>query len=651
MSGGGGGWIGGTPSTGGIVRTFGLNHHFTKEGPLLAPEVTRARLRRVFGYFLPYWGTWLAITVCLALASGLGALPPLCVKGIIDHAILGADVHLLALLSLAMVGLAVAVGLVGVLQQSLSARAGQSITFDLRNELFAHLQRMSLRFYTTTRAGEIVSRVNNDVNAVAGVATGTVTAIVSNLFTLIATLILLFSMSWRLALISILLVPLFYLPSRIAGGIRRRLSRQTQESQAALLAFLHERLHVGGALLMNVFGQAARDHGYFRERSRELMDLNVRQTVVGRWLFMSLSVFAVTGPALVYWYGGLEVMRRELTIGAVIAFAALLGNLYRPLHQLATVYVDVQASLAVFERIFEYLDLDVEIKDRPDALALATTRGNVEFKNVSFRYPKRLDAPEAPVAVGSPEEIAGAGPFALQELSFEIGAGQQVAFVGPSGAGKTTVTYLLPRFYDVLSGSILLDGHDIRDIAQDTLRRHIGIVTQETFLFNASVRDNLLYAKPDATETEVVAAAKAANIHTFIESLPDGYDTIVGERGFRLSGGEKQRMSIARALLKNPSILILDEATSSLDATSEHLIQEALEKLLEGRTALIIAHRLSTILSSDKIVVLDQGRVVDQGTHQELIARTGLYRQLFEQQFSRVLAAERDSVRAASLLS
>ncbi len=633
---GGGGWIGGTPSTGGIVRTFGLNHHFTKEGPERAPEITRARLGRVLEYFRPYASTWLSITLCLAVSSALGALPPLCVKGIVDHAILGADLRLLLLLSLAMVGLAVVSGLLGVLQQSLSARAGQSITFDLRNELFAHLQRMSLRFYTMTRAGEIVSRVNNDVSAVAGVATSTLTSIVSNLFTLVATSVLIFSMSWRLALLSMLLVPAFYLPSKVAGGIRRRLSRKTQESQAAVLAFLQERLHVGGTLLTNVFGQAPADRAIFREQSQELLELNVKQTVVGRWLFMSLSVFAVTGPALVYWYGGVQVIHRELSLGTVIAFAALLGNLYRPLHQLATVYVDVQASLAVFERIFEYLDLEVEIRDTPDALALERTQGHVVFDDVGFRYPRREPAAEAGTEGST---------FALEGVSFEIKAGQQVALVGPSGAGKTTLTYLLPRFYDVDRGAITLDAHDLRALGQDSLRRHIGMVTQETFLFNASVRENLLYAKPDATNEEMMAAARAANIHDFVCGLPEGYDTIIGERGFRLSGGEKQRMSIARALLKNPRILVLDEATSSLDATSEHLIQEALEKLLEGRTALIIAHRLSTILNSDKIVVLDRGRVVDQGTHEELLARGGLYQRLFEQQFARVLAAGRDQPR------
>jgi ATP-binding cassette subfamily B protein len=406
---------------------------------------------------------------------------------------------------------------------------------------------------------------------------------------------------------------------------------------------MHERLHVGGSVLTKIFGQAQADRSVFRERSLELMELSVKQAIVGRWLFMSLSVFAVTGPALVYWYGGFEVLREAITVGTVIAFASLLGNLYRPMHQLATVYVDIQAALAVFERIFEYLDLHEEVQDQPNAVTLTSTRGHVVFDNVSFSYPKPIEAAGQSRREQSSERPA----FALRRASLEILPGQRVALVGPSGAGKTTVTYLLPRFYDPETGSIRLDGHDIRHIAQDSLRRHIGMVTQETFLFNASVRENLLYAKPDATEKAMISASRAANIHEFIAGLPDGYDTIVGERGFRLSGGEKQRLAIARALLKDPAILILDEATSNLDATSEYLIQEALEKLLEGRTSLIIAHRLSTILGSDMILVMDGGCLVDRGTHAELIARGGLYARLFQQQFGTALDESARQQRAA----
>jgi len=622
-----GDWIGSSPSTGGIARQT-LTKRF--DGP--RPELSAQRLRRVFGYFRPYAKEWLIILGCLIVTAGLSVLPPLCVKAILDHALPLHDRRLLVLLTLAMVAIAIILGLVGVLQQSFSARAGQSILFDFRRELYRHLQKMSLHFYTTTRGGEIVSRINNDVYAVEHVATSTLTSIVSNLLALGVTAFVVFSMSWRLALLAILIMPAFYFPSRIVGGMRRGLSKQLQEGQADLLAFLHEHLHLSGSVLTKVFNQGVADRKVFEARSARVKELNIRNAIVGRWLFMVLSVFAVTGPALVYWYGGLEVLRAELTIGTVVAFAALLGNLYRPMHSLATIYVDIQASMAVFDRIFDYLDRVPEVTDRPDAQELVETEGHIQFEQVSFQYPTPPSA-----LLPEPKPTGTKLPFLLNEVTFEIKPGERVALVGPSGAGKTTITYLLPRFYDGTMGKVLIDGRDVREFSQESLRKHIGMVTQETFLFNATIRDNLIYAKPHATQAEIVAAAEAAQIHEFIEGLPQGYDTLVGERGFRLSGGEKQRIAIARALLKNARILILDEATSSLDATSEFLIQRALEHLLKGRTSLIIAHRLSTILSSDKIIVLDKGHVVDAGTHSELLARGELYAQLFHQQFGQVL--------------
>jgi len=639
-----GGWRGGIGTTGGLTRTYGLQDHFTK--PALEgrpPSLDRAKLKRIGRYFLPYWWSWLVIFVCIGATSGLGVLPPFCVRYIIDRAIPAADHALLAVLAGAMVGLAGVSGIIGVVQQSLTARVGQNIMFDLRGELFRHLQRMSLRFYTATRSGEMVSRVNNDVNAVQGAATHTLVAIVGNIATLAATSIALVSMNWKLLLLAVTVVPAFYLPSKIVGAVRRRLSALTQQGQASLMGFLNERLHVGGQLLMSIFGRRQDDAQTFSGLSATVRDLQVRQAVVGRWLFMILSIFSAAGPALIYWYGGLQVIKgppapgqQGLTTGQLVAFAALLTLLYRPLVQLATVYVDIQGSLAVFERIFQYLDMAPDVQDRPQPIHLPRTRGHVRFENVGFSYPPppHLPVQEAPdLTDGEAEEH-----FALRDVSFEIKPGQRVALVGPSGAGKTTITYLLPRFYDADQGRITLDGHDLRDLAHETLRQHIGMVTQETFLFHASIRENLLYAKSGADDAQVVAACQAAHIHDFIASLPEGYDTIVGERGFRLSGGEKQRLSIARALLKDPAILILDEATSNLDATSECLIQAALEKLLEGRTSLVIAHRLSTILSSDKIVVMDAGRVADVGAHRELLSRRGLYAKLFEQQFGQVLA-------------
>jgi len=624
-----GGWRNPLSTVGGITRTYGLQDHFTKGGPNgPPPRLGRAVLGRIARYFAHYRALWTVVLACIAVTAGLNVLPPFCVGRILDHAIPRGDLGSLTLLAGAMVALAIATGLVGVLQQSLTAKAGQNIMFDIRNQLFRHLQQLSLHFYTTTRSGEIVSRINNDVNAVQGVATGTLVAIANNAATLAATAIALVSMNWRLALVAVVVVPAFYLPSKIVGAIRRRLSTETQESQASLLAFMQERLHVSGAILTRVFGQGAADADAFSEQTARVRDLSVRQAIVGRWLFMILSVFSAMGPALIFWYGGYQVIHMELSLGRLVAFAALLTLLYRPVVQLASVYVDIQAAVAVFERIFEYLDMLPDPRDKPEAKALDGVTGHIAFEGVGFTYP----APALPAGNGE-ADAEPKEPFSLRDVTFDVAPGQQVAIVGPSGSGKTTLTLLLLRFYDPAAGRITLDGYGLRDLAQESLRQHIGVVTQETFLFHASLRENLLYAKPDAAESEMIAACRAANIHDFIAALPEGYGTVVGERGFRLSGGEKQRVAIARALLKNPPILILDEATSSLDTASESLIQAALQGLLRGRTSLIIAHRLSTILRSDRIIVLDSGRLVEQGTHSELLARGGLYAQLFQRQF------------------
>ncbi|MCC7407702.1 MAG: ABC transporter ATP-binding protein [Phycisphaeraceae bacterium] len=657
--GGGGMWHGPMGSVGGVTRTYGLHNHFGQdkpEGP--PPGITWGQVGRIMGYFRPYKGSWGLIFACVLVAAGVGVLPPLCVARIVDVAIPRGDGWMLGWLSLAILGLAVGGGLVGVLQQTLMSKVAQGIMCDLRKELFGHLQKMSLRFYTMTRSGEIVSRINNDVGMVQGAGTSTVVTIVSNVATLTAALTVMVSMNWVLTLLATAVVPAFYLPSRVVGGIRRRLSIQTAESQARMQGFLTERLHVGGAMLMQIYGQREADAREFAGTAAAVRDLNIRQAVAGRWLFMILSAFSAMGPAVVYWYGGVQVVRERMQIGEVIAFAALLVMLYRPLMQLASVYVDLQGMVGVFERIFAYLDMPVEVADpaapevdpplrREDATQgrRGRTKGRVGFEGVSFAYP-RVKGFEAVMGLAGAGNGSGNGNgtegveekrWALRGVNFSMEPGQRVALVGPSGAGKTTVTYLLPRFYDPDEGRITLDGVDVREMQQEELRGQIGMVTQETFVFHESVRTNLLYARPGATEGEMIEACRAANIHELIAGLPEGYDTIVGERGFRLSGGEKQRLSIARALLKDPAILILDEATSSLDATSEYLIQEALEKLLVGRTSLIIAHRLSTILSADKIVVLEQGRVVEEGRHEALVERGGLYAELFRKQFERVL--------------
>ncbi|MHB8993724.1 MAG: ABC transporter ATP-binding protein [Armatimonadota bacterium] len=618
-----------------MSRTFGLQRQEIG-GPRSDVRITRALVGRVLQHFKPYRWKWALIFVCIVIGALLNAVSPLIVRAIIDHAIPDKNVRLLTILAGAIIGVAVITGFVGILQTWISMVVGQRVMFDIRNRLYQHLQRQSLGFYTVTRAGEIVSRLNNDVAAIQDTSTNTVVTIVTSIVTLIVTLFFIFSLDPKLALLAIIIVPAFYLPTRYVGKIRWKLSRETLEHQADLVSFMEERLNIGGIVLTKLFGQAETEASTFADRNREVMDLTVRQSMAGRWLFLCLSIISVLGPAAVYWYGGVHAIAGIISVGTIIAFVAYLSNLYRPVAQLADVYVSLQGALAVFQRIYEYLDRTPDVEDASEAVELTELRGHMRFENVSFEYPrvaKIIEEGEEP----APEEDRRA----LKDISFEVLPGQRVALVGPSGAGKTTATYMIPRFYDPTGGKITIDDHDLREITQESLRLHIGAVTQDTFLFHASIRDNLLYARPEATQEEIVAAARAANIHEFILDLADGYETVVGERGFRLSGGEKQRLAIARALLKDPKILILDEATSSLDATSEYLIQQALEKLLQGRTSVIIAHRLSTILGADKIIVLDKGRIVQSGTHAELMEQGGLYSTLYHQQFSKVMEEQR----------
>jgi ATP-binding cassette subfamily B protein len=583
------------------------------EGRNARPTAARPLLRRILRYFRPYWGTWALILLCVFASALLGLLPPLLIKTLIDSALPTGDGTLLNLLALGMILVPLVAGLVGVGQNYLNMRVGQAIMFDLRNDLYQNLQRQSLRFFTTTRTGEMMSRLNNDVSDIQGAVTGTFVNLITNTFVVVTTAAVILSMDWRLALLSMAILPLFILPARRVGRIRQRLSRETAEKRGALSAFMAETLSVSGALLVKAFAREQDEARRYRERTGELMDLEIRRGLAGRWFFMVLGLFSAAGPALIYWYGGWQVLAGQLTIGTIVAFVAYLTRLYGPASQLANVHVDVMSALALFERIFAYLDLVPEVRDRPGARRLRDVQGAVRFENVSFEYV--------------------AGRPALQALSFEARPGQLVALVGPSGAGKTTVTYLVPRLYDPTGGRVTLDGYDLREVELASLRRQIGMVTQETYLFNATVRENLRYARADASQQELEAACRAAYLDEFIANLPDGYDTLVGERGYRLSGGEKQRLAIARVLLANPRVLVLDEATSSLDSRSEAYIQAALAPLLAGRTSLVIAHRLSTILAADQILVLDHGRLVERGTHAELLVRGGLYARLYEEQF------------------
>jgi ATP-binding cassette subfamily B protein len=605
------------------------------------PQVDRVLIRRVLGYARGYWALVTLELVCITAVSLLGLVPPLLYRELIDTAIPEKDLVRLNLLALGMIAIPVVSGLIGVAQRYGSARVGEGIIFDLRQQMYAHLQRMSLRFFTHTKSGEIISRFNNDVVGAQNAVTSTLPSILTSTITLISTLVVMISIEWRLTVLAVVVLPLFLLPARRVGRTLRTLRRQQMDYNADMSNIVNETLGIAGALLVKTFGRQRQVVDRFREANQNLREVGVRRAMVGHWFWMGLGISGALGTALIYWAGGYLVLQDALTVGTIVAFAAYLARLYGPISTLSNVQVEFTTSMVSFERVFEYLDLPVELADRPGAIELKGVAGHVRFEDVSFSYLVEGATPgsENPAAGKNgdgPEAILGPAAsrrWALRDLSFEILPGQLAALVGPSGAGKTTVTYLLPRLYDPSEGRITVSSHDIRNVTQESLANQIGMVTQETYLYHDTVRANLLYARPNATQAELEAACRAASIHDFVAGLPEGYDTVVGERGYRLSGGEKQRLAIARVILKDPCILILDEATSHLDSNSEALIQAALEPLFEGRTSLVIAHRLSTILAADTILVLDEGRLVEEGTHAELLARGGLYAHLYETQF------------------
>jgi ATP-binding cassette subfamily B protein len=576
-------------------------------------------VRRVVRYFRPYRRQIAVVLLCIGAASALGLLPPLLVRALIDAALPHRDLVLLNYLIAGMLGAAAAAGLVGVLQGYLISSISFHIMYDLRVALYRNLQRQSLAFYTNTRAGELTSRILADIIAINSVISGTLFSVVGNLIIFLSTLSLMFALDRRLTVVSLALLPWLVLPTRRVGNLRRGIRAQRQKKLADMMSFIQETLGVSGALLIKAFAREDAEALRLESKARDVMEWDIRETLVGRWFFMGLGLVPAVGAAAIYWFGGRSVIGAGMTLGTVVAFVALLGRLHSPATSFARLHTDIVSSLVHFERIFQYLDQQPEIDDAPGAREMPTAEGRIAFQNVTFEYVK--------------------GRPVLQDLSFTVRPGQLAALVGPTGAGKTTVTYLVPRLYVATSGSLRVDDYDTREVTLASLRRQIGIVTQETFLFHGSVRENLLFVRQDATEDEMIRACRAAHIHDVIAQLPEGYDTVVGERGYRLSGGEKQRLAIARVLLKDPRIVILDEATSALDSQSERLIQAALERLLKGRTSLVIAHRLSTILAADVILVLDRGRLVEQGTHEELLARRGLYTQLYEAQFKPQAAA------------
>ncbi len=632
------------------------------------PKERRARtVRRIAVFFEPYKLQVVIVLAAILSTSLIGLINPLLLGLLLDQVIIGKDYSKLNLYVGLMIALPIITGLIGVGQSYLNNVIGQNVMQDLRGALYAHLQSMPLRFFTETRTGEIQSRLANDIGGVQAVVTDTASSVTSNLAIAISTTIAMFLLDWRLAILSLGLTPFFlYLTYRV-GRVRREVSTETQKSLAEMTATTEETLSVSGILLSKTFGQQANAIEKFRGQNRRLAKLQIRQAMVGRWFFMIIGTIFSIMPAFVYWLAGTLAANGAPgapSAGTIVAFTTLQSRLFFPLGQLLNIQVEIQGSLALFDRIFEYLEMDPEIVDAPDAVTMtpASTHGKVRFRDVSFQYPTaavpshlaheavarglegepelELEFEAAAAAETLPEFEPETDPdaepaiaFGLEHIDFEAEPGQLVALVGPSGSGKTTTTYLASRLYDVDSGAVEIDDVDVRRIKLASLGEIIGAVTQETYLFHASVRDNLRYAKPEATEDEIIAAATAASIHERVTELPDGYDTIVGERGYKLSGGEKQRMAIARVLLKDPRILILDEATSALDTVSERLIQRAFESLMEGRTTIAIAHRLSTILRADQIVVYERGHIVERGTHAELLAHGGLYARLYREQF------------------
>ncbi len=594
------------------------------------------------------------VVAAILVASAIGVANPLLIKVVFDNALFpteggGPKLSLLYVLVGLMVGLAVIGGVISVAQTYLTAVIGQRVMQDLRNDLYAHLQRMSLRFFTATRTGEIQSRLANDVGGVQTVVTSTVSSIVSNGVIVLSTLVAMLILSWQLTLLSICVVPIFiYLTYRV-GRARRKLASSTQKSLADLSALTEETLSVSGVLLTKVFDRQQAGIEEYREENRRLAELQVRQQMVGRGFFAVVQTFFAVTPAAVYLVAGLLISggSTALSAGTIVAFTALQTRLLFPVGSLLQVSTEIQSSLALFERVFQYLDLEHDIVDAPNAVPLSREEvaGRIAFQEVSFRY----EEPRLPAPLSDETDLAavngadGERPsnslllaprlWTLEDVSLDIEPGQLAAVVGPSGAGKTTLAYLVPRLYDVSQGAVEIDGFDVRALRLSSLADLIGMVTQETYLFHASVRRNLEYARPDASDEELEAAARAAHIHERIVELDEGYDTLVGERGYRMSGGEKQRLAIARVLLKDPRILILDEATSALDTASERLVQDALEPLMAGRTTIAIAHRLSTILRADVIFVLERGRLIEQGTHEELLEVGGLYAGLYAEQF------------------
>jgi ATP-binding cassette, subfamily B, bacterial len=617
------------------------------------PHLSWALVKRVLYYGKPYQWQMFGSLLSILAYTGVALLSPLILRHLIDYAIPEKDLERLILAAVGLLVLPIVSGLFQIITRRLVSQVGEGVIYDLRVSLYQHLQKMSLRFFTHTQLGELISRLNNDVIGAQTAISRTLVTLVTSFIEVIITLAVMLTLEWRLTLMGILILPLFIITARRLGRVFRDIARRQMEMNARMNATMNETLNIGGALLVKLFGQGDAEVTRFSRRSNEVKLLGIQRATMGIVFMVIVHLLTAVGTALVYGVGGYLVIMSMFTLGTIVAFGDYLSRLYNSFQGFINAPVEFATSMVSFERVFEVIDLPLDIVEKEDAIPLKNVQGALVFDRVTFKYQDTnhgllsdVDRPylmDKASGVLSDEEVECRDParpitsqareLALKDISFTAQPGDLVALVGPSGAGKTTLTYLIPRLYDPTGGSIRIDGYDLRDLQMDDLAASIGMVTQETYLFHDTVRANLLYANPQATTEELINAAQAANIHQFISDLPDGYQTIVGERGYRLSGGEKQRLALARVLLKDPRIMILDEATSHLDSESEALIQEALERMYTNRTSIVIAHRLSTILSADLILVMDKGQVIERGTHQHLLAMGGLYAHLYETQF------------------
>ena len=602
---------------------FGPRGFLTEEEKKEMPKVTKELLLRILSYLKPYWFQFVLVFAAILLSSAVGLLPSIITGRIVDQALVGKNMALLIrLLLLAFLTLA-ASQVIGVLESYINAWISQRIIFDMKNQMYAHLQSMPHSFFTSEKQGDIITRMNTDISGVSNVISGTLSSIVSNVATVVTTLVALFSMSWQLALVGIVVIPLLVLPTKTVGKTRWQLLTESQEKHDEMNQMINETLSVSGSMLVKIFTREKKEYERFVKLNEEVTQLSLKEQRSGKWFRVVMGMFTQIGPLLIYFAGGYLIitkMDKSLSVGMITATVALINRLYRPVESLLNIQVDFTRSLALFTRIFDYFDKEATIVSPKNGRRPNMYKTDIVYDHVSFSY-----TPDKPL---------------LTDINFTVPGGAMYAIVGPSGSGKSTVVNLIPRLYDVVGGSVSIGGYDVRKIDLTYLRESIGVVTQDTYLFNGTIRENLLYAKEDATEAELEHACRIANIHDYIAAQPDGYDTMVGNRGLKLSGGEKQRLSIARVILKDPKILILDEATSALDSISENSIQDALETIMTGRTSIVIAHRLSTILKADRILVVAGGVIAEQGSHEELLEKNGIYRELYETQFRKIIEYE-----------